>query len=148
MEPQRTAGLHGILNEVNNMVKRFRIVVDGIAHEVEVEELGTAAVSSAPAAPVSAPTPAPAPAPKAAPAPAPAPKAAATAGAVTVPLPGTVLDVCVSVGQQVKAGQVLVIIEAMKMENEVVAPADGTVTAVSVRKGDAVAFGDALVTLQ
>ena len=133
------------------MIKRFRIVVDGIAHEVEVEELGR--VNSAPAAPAAAPAAAPvaapvvAPAPKAAPAP--TPKAApAGAGAVTAPLPGTVLDVPVTVGQQVKAGQVLTIIEAMKMENEIVAPSDGTVASIAVRKGDAVEADDLLVTLQ
>ena len=76
------------------------------------------------------------------------PQTAGGAGAITAPLQGTILDVAVSAGQAVKAGQILVVIEAMKMENEIVAPADGTVVSVSVQKGSAVASGDLLVTLQ
>ena len=103
-------------------VKKFRIVIDGVAHDVEVEELGSAAGVSAPAPVVAAPAPV-----AAAPKPA-APKPVVTAGAgdVTAPLQGTVLDVNVKVGDTVTAGQTLVIIEAMKMENEVVAPTAGT----------------------
>lgn len=131
------------------MSKVFRIVLDGVAHEVEVEEIksGAAPVAAAPRAAA----PAPAPAPKAAaPAPAPAPKAAApAAGAevVAAPLQGTILSVDVTAGQSVKAGQNLVVIEAMKMENEVVAPRDCVVKAVHVTKGATVAAGDALVEI-
>ena len=105
-------------------MKYYNITVNGVAYSVSVEE------TAAGAAPVAAPA-APA-APKAPAAPAAAPKAAApagAAGAVTVkaPMPGNILDVKVAAGASVKAGDVLVILEAMKMENEIVAPQDGTV---------------------
>ena len=120
------------------------------------------AVAAAPAAPVlpasapvqrpAAPAPAPvaaAPAPAPAPAAAPAPKAAAPAGATTVeaPMPGKILNIKVSEGQAVKFGEVVVIMEAMKMETEIVAPADGTVSKILVKAGDSVDTGAALVAL-
>ena len=113
-------------------MKYYNITVNGVAYSVSVEE------TAAGAAPVAAPA-APA-APKAPAAPAAAPKAAApagAAGAVTVkaPMPGNILDVKVAAGASVKAGDVLVILEAMKMENEIVAPQDGTVASVNVNKG-------------
>ena len=126
------------------MTRKFNIIVDGVAHEVEVEELGGSA------APVSAPAavqrPAAAPAPKAAPKKPAAPKAAAAAGDVTAPLQGTVLSIEVKPGDSVKAGQTLVVIEAMKMENGSVGPADRVVKSVSVNKGDNVSAGDLLVS--
>jgi biotin carboxyl carrier protein len=123
-------------------MKYYNITVNGVAYSVSVEETaaGAAPVAAAPAAP------------KAPAAPAAAPKAAApagAAGAVTVkaPMPGNILDVKVAAGASVKAGDVLVILEAMKMENEIVAPQDGTVASVNVNKGDTVNSGDVLVSM-
>lgn len=131
-------------------VRKFRINVNGVDHIVEVEELGSG-VSAAPvqAAPVqAAPTPAaaPAPAPKAAPA---APAAPVPAGGqtVTAPMPGNILKVNVTGGQAVKAGTVLCVLEAMKMENEIMAPCDGTVAQVLVSKGATVDTDAPLVVL-
>ena len=79
----------------------------------------------------------------------PLPLPTGAAGAVTVkaPMPGNILDVKVAAGASVKAGDVLVILEAMKMENEIVAPQDGTVASVNVNKGDTVNSGDVLVSM-
>ena len=135
-------------------MRKFSITVNGQAYEVEVEEIGGA--PSFAAAPVAAPAPAAAPAPvaaapapKAAPAPAPKAAAAAPAGAevISAPMPGNINDVRVSAGQQVKKGDILFILEAMKMENEIMAPRDGVVGAVSVAKGASVEAGAALCTL-
>lgn len=131
-------------------MKKYNIVVNGMTYAVEVEEVGGAAPTSAPVAPATpvAATPAPvaaAPtAPKAAPAPVAAPEGAAI---ISSPMPGTIWEVVVAAGQVVKAGDVLVILEAMKMENEIMAPHAGTVQSISVAKGDAVNTGDLLVTL-
>lgn len=121
-------------------MKNLRITVNGIAYDVQVEELSGDAVASAPSAPA-----APAPAKSAAPAPK---KAAVGAGEkVAAPMPGTIVSVKVSDGQAVKKGDVLVVLEAMKMENEIKAPADGTVTSVAVSKGESVDTGATLVTI-
>ena len=126
-------------------MKYYNISVNGVAYSVSVEET---AAGAAPVAPAAAPAPKAAPAPAAAAAPA-APAAPAAAGAVEVkaPMPGNILDVKVAVGASVKAGDVLVILEAMKMENEIVAPQDGTVASVNVNKGDTVNSGDVLVSM-
>ena len=127
-------------------MRKFNISVNGKKYEVEVEEVGGAS------APVSAPKAA-APAPKpAAPAPAaakPAAKAAPPAGATVVkaPMPGTIVSIKVNAGDTVKKGDVLVILEAMKMENEIMAPQDGKVVAVNTSNGVSVNTGDALVSL-
>ena len=127
-------------------MRKFNVNVNGTLYEVEVEEI-QAGVAAAPAR---KPIPAAAPkaaAPKAAaPKAAPARPAAAPAGAETVkaPMPGNILEVRVKDGQAVQAGDVLFILEAMKMENEIMAPAAGTVSGVAVQKGSAVATGAVL----
>ena len=123
-------------------MKTYTITVNGNVYDVTVEE-GTGAVAAA--APVAA-------VPKAAPAPKAAPKAAAPAGAqggvkVNAPMPGKILGVKVAAGQAVKKGDVLVVLEAMKMENEIVAPQDGTVASVNTSVGEQVEAGAVLVTL-
>ena len=124
-------------------MKKFNVIVNGKSYDVAVEELGEgAAPASVPAAsaPVAA---APAPAPAAAP-------AAPAVGAgekVTAPMPGTILDVKVSQGASVSKGDVIMVLEAMKMENDIVAPCDGSVTSIVVKKGDSVQSGDTLATV-
>ena len=131
-------------------MKKYNITVNGTTYEVVVEEAGTVASTPAYTAPVAPATPAPAAAP--APAPKAAPKAAApaSAGAITItaPMPGTILDVKVSVGQTIQKGDVVCVLEAMKMENDIPAPADGVVASVEVQKGASVASGAVLVTLK
>lgn len=124
-------------------MKNYTITVNGTPYNVTVEE-GTS--SAAPVASAPAPVPAAAPAPQAAPKAAPAPAAAGSVK-VDAPMPGNILDVKVSNGTAVKAGQVLVILEAMKMENEIVAPQDGTVASINVNKGDTVEAGQTIITL-
>lgn len=126
-------------------MKKYTITVNGTAYEVEVEEMGGAAVAAAPKA---APAPAAAPAPKAAPAPAPAAKPVAAGSAtVSAPMPGKVLEVKCKAGDAVKAGDVLLILEAMKMQNEIMAPADGTVSDVRVSAGQTVSTGDVMIVM-
>lgn len=122
-------------------MKKFNVTVNGTAYDVEVNEVKAAAPKAAPAA-----------APKAAPAPAPAPAAAAApvpAGAETVkaPMPGKILSVAVSAGQAVKKGETLLILEAMKMQNEIAAPHDAVVAEVRVAANQTVSTGDDMVVL-
>ncbi|MBP0968551.1 MAG: biotin/lipoyl-binding protein [Oscillospiraceae bacterium] len=128
-------------------MKRFNITVNGVTYDVAVEEAGVS--GPAPAA-------APAPAPAAAPAPAPAPAAApeetrtslpADGTKVGAPMPGSIVEVCVAVGDTVKVGDKLIVLESMKMENDIVAALDGTITGIGVAKGDMVNAGDTLVVI-
>lgn len=131
-------------------MRKFQINVNGQPYIVEVEELGASAPAYIAPAPVAAPVQAAAAAPAAAPAPVAAPKAVAPAGAETIkaPMPGTILKVNAAAGQAVKKGDVLCILEAMKMENEILAPRDGVVAAALVQKGTTVNAGDGLIALQ
>ena len=115
-------------------MKKYRVTVNGTAYEIELEELTGAAPAAAPAA-ATAPAPA---------------AAAAPAGGeqVTSPMPGTILSVNVAAGDAVKRGQVLMILEAMKMENEIMCPCDGKVASVNTSKGSSVESGTLLCVIQ
>jgi len=126
---------------------KYMVTLNGKKYEIEVEE-GQAIVNSVTTAPMAgapvAAAPAVAPAPVAAPA---APAAPADGTNAVCPMPGTILDVKASVGQAVKAGDVLFILEAMKMENDIVSPADGTVKQILVSKGSTVSTDDVLAVI-
>ena len=126
-------------------MKKYNITVNGQTYEVVVEEAGEVFTAQAPiATPVAAPVAAPV-----------APKAEAKPqvsgaqgqNAVTAPMPGTILDVKVSAGQTVKKGDVVCVLEAMKMENDIPASCDGVIASVNVQKGASVAAGDVIVTI-
>ena len=121
-------------------MKNYRITVNGTAYDVAVEELGAGAAPAAVAAPAPVAAAAPAPA-------APATPAAAGSIEVAAPMPGKILNVKAGVGTAVKKGDVILILEAMKMETPVKAPQDGTVATVDVAKGESVDSGKVLVTL-
>lgn len=116
-------------------MKKYRVTVNGTAYEIELEELTGAA--PAPAAATAAPAPAPAPSP-----------APAGGEQVTSPMPGTILAVNVAAGDAVKKGDVLMILEAMKMENEIMCPRDGRIASVNTSKGAAVESGTLLCVIQ
>ena len=115
-------------------MKNLRITVNGTAYDVQVEELSGSEAPAAAAAPAPAAKPA-------------APAGAAGSVVVKAPMPGTVVNVVVSAGQAVKAGDDLVFIEAMKMETPVKAAQDGTIASVNVAKGEAVETGKVLITM-
>ncbi|HEY8500096.1 MAG TPA: biotin/lipoyl-containing protein [Clostridia bacterium] len=134
-------------------MRKFVINVNGNRYEVEVEEVGgsvnavqpaAAPVQAAPAEPAQPVQKAEAPA-----APKPAANSSAPAGAVkiTAPMPGTILDIKVKTGDQVKKGDILLILEAMKMENEIVSPQDGVIASVNTSKGASVNSGDLLLSI-
>lgn len=135
------------------MLRKFKISIDGTQYLVEMEEVGAPTPTPADAAPapapVAAPAPAPVPAPAPTPEPAPAVPAPAPAGAFsqTAPMPGTILDIHVHVGDTVAANQPVMVLEAMKMENEVVAEQAGTIASINVEKGAMVNPGDTLFTI-
>ena len=114
-------------------MKKYRVTVNGTVYEIELEEL----IGTAPAPAAAAPA-------------APAPAAAAPEGGeqVTAPMPGTILSINVAAGDTVKRGQVLMILEAMKMENEIMCPCDGKVASVNTSKGAAVESGPLLCVIQ
>ena len=122
-------------------MKKYNITVNGTSYEVVVEEVSMDGAVSAPvytpAAPVAAPAVKKAPA-------APAAKGSVS---ITAPMPGTILDVKVSVGQSVKKGDTVCVLEAMKMENDIPAPQDGVIASVNVQKGASVAANDVIITL-
>ena len=114
-------------------MKKYRVTVNGTVYEIELEELTGTAPAPAAAAPA-----------------APAPAAAAPEGGeqVTAPMPGTILSINVAAGDTVKRGQVLMILEAMKMENEIMCPCDGKVVSVNTSKGSSVESGTLLCVIQ
>lgn len=120
-------------------MKRYNITVNGTAYDVTVEEAegGAPAAAAAPAAPKTAPKPAA------------APKASGAAGNVKIsaPMPGTIVEVKAKVGDTVKNGTVIAVLEAMKMENDVVADRDGTIASINVSKGESVSTGSVIATL-
>ena len=127
-------------------MSKYKITLNGKAYEIEVEALSEGAASAA-KAPVAAPVA------KAAPAAAPAPKASAApavggAGSVNAPMPGTILRVNKNVGDTVNAGEAVVVLEAMKMENDINSPKAGVVKALFVNKGDTVASGQVLFEVE
>ncbi|OUL08760.1 biotin/lipoyl-containing protein [Trichococcus shcherbakoviae] len=133
------------------MLRKFRIKINEKEYMVEMEEFGAPAVAAAPAqavavqaAPVAAPVAAAAPT-----APAPTPVVGSGEGdPITAPMPGKILDIKVNVGDVVTENQVLAVLEAMKLENEIVAPRAGTITAIVATKGAPIDVGQTIVIIQ
>lgn len=133
-------------------MKRFRISVNGNSYDVEVEELDGATETSAPT-PVQKSTPKPAASAvkkpkKSAPKPKETTPAPAGGHSIESPMPGTILSIAVSEGDSVSNGDVLLVLEAMKMENEITSDIDGTVSSINIGNGDAVDAGEVLVVIE
>lgn len=126
-------------------MRKFNIKVNGKAYEVEVEEVGASFVAAAPV--VSAPAQTAAPVAVEKPAEQQKPVVASGSSSVKAPMPGTVNAVKVTAGEQVKKGQVIAVLEAMKMENDICAPEDAVIASVAVTQGQSVNTGDVIVTL-
>lgn len=122
-------------------MRNFNITVNGKQYTVGVEELNASSTSAQPQTSIPVATPAP----KSAPAPAQTP--AGEGEKVTAPMPGTILDIKKNVGDTVKSGESIIILEAMKMENDIVAPCDGKITSITVKKGDAVETNQVIATV-
>lgn len=129
------------------MLRKFKIKVDGKEYLVEMEEIGGVPVAAPAPTVVAEPTSAPAPVSEPAPVSTPTASAPAGANAMPAPMPGTILKVLVNVGDVVNENQPLMILEAMKMENEIVATTSGTVAGIHVSQGQVVNPGDALITI-
>ena len=130
-------------------MKKYNVTVNGVVYEVVVEEADGTAVSALAAAPAVTPAPVAAPAPKATPAPAAAPKASGAQGSIKVvaPMPGTILKLNVKVGDTLKANDLVCILEAMKMENEIFTAEGGVVKSIEAAQGASVNAGDVIITL-
>lgn len=124
--------------------RNFNVTVNGQSYAVAVEEISTG--TTTPTATTPAPTASPTPAPASAPAPAPAP-AAGDGTPLRAPMPGTILKIVADAGSTVKQGDVVMILEAMKMENDIVAPCDGKVTSLLIQSGQSVETNQLLATI-
>ena len=116
-------------------MKKYKVNVNGTSYEIEIELMSETEAAAQKSAATAAPAPA-------------APAAAGEGEKIASPMPGTIIDIKVNVGDNVKKGQVVMILEAMKMENEIMAGADGQITSIAVTKGASVQTGDMLCTIK
>jgi len=128
-------------------MKKYKITVNGQTYEVEVEEIGGIEVSPVLTEPAPAPVEQPKPQPKPQ---AVKPKTSGKAGKnkINAPMPGTILSIKKKVGDKIQKGDVVMILEAMKMENEIIAHGDGVVTSIDISEGASVNTGDILLTYE